>query len=151
MGDEPRLLRPDVIIEPLIDGFYAWPQTVVPVQSAMNPAFWPAPLPESYLQSPRVHIAASGNPEMRNGHFINLDEGRDGEIRALRSLVKRDRADLLRFTEAVAESEKIVRQRAAGSDLTQLYPKLPAELTGSLDVSAFARGDDARRTLSCSG
>ena len=135
MGDEPRFLRPDVIIEPLVDGFYAWLQTVAPVQSAMNLAFLQVPLLESYLQSPQVHIAASRNPDLRGGFFINIDESRSGEVRTLLASIKRDRAELLRFAEAVAEAEEIVRQGATGFDLTPLYPKLPAELSGLVELA----------------
>jgi L-ascorbate metabolism protein UlaG (beta-lactamase superfamily) len=135
MADEPRFLRPNVIIEPLVDRFYAWSHTVAPVQGAMNLALLQVPLLESYLQSPQVHINASRNPELRGGYFINIDEGRSGEVRALLSSIKRDRAELLRFAAAVAEAEEIVRQGATGFDLTPLYPKLPAELSGLVELA----------------
>src|SRR5436305_945921 len=35
MSEEARYLRPDAIIEPLVDGFYAWLHTVAPVQPAL--------------------------------------------------------------------------------------------------------------------
>ncbi len=135
MSEEPRFLRPDVIIEPLVDGFYAWLHTVAPVQAAMNLAFLQVPLLESYLQSPQVHMAACRNPELRGGYFINIDESRSGEVRALLASVKRDRAELLSFAAAVAEAEEIVRQGATGFDLTSLYPKLPAVLSGLVELA----------------
>jgi L-ascorbate metabolism protein UlaG (beta-lactamase superfamily) len=135
MGDELRFLRPDVIIEPLVDGFYAWVHTVAPVQAAMNLAFVQVPLLESYLQSPQVHINASSNPKLRGGLFVNVEAARAGEIRDLLASIKRDRADMLRFAEAVAEAEEIVRQGAAGFDLTPLYPKMPAELSGLVEIA----------------
>jgi hypothetical protein len=52
MADQPLFLRSKVIVEPLIDRFFAWPYTMAPVQSAMNLAFLQVPLLESYLQSP---------------------------------------------------------------------------------------------------
>jgi Diiron non-heme beta-hydroxylase N-terminal domain len=36
MSDKPLFLRPDVIVEPLVDGFYTRPHTVAPAQAAMN-------------------------------------------------------------------------------------------------------------------
>jgi L-ascorbate metabolism protein UlaG (beta-lactamase superfamily) len=135
MDAEPKFLRPDVIIEPLVDGFYAWLLTVAPVQAAMNLAFVQVPLLESYLQSPQVHINASRNPELRGGFFVNIEEGRSGEVRALLSAIKHDRAGLLRFAEAIAEAEEIVRQSATGFDLTPLYAKLPAELSGLVELA----------------
>ena len=135
MNDEPSFLRLDVIIEPLVDGFYAWAHTVAPVQAAMNLAFLQVPLLESYLQSPQVHINASTNPKLRGGFFVNVEAARAGEIRALLASIKRDRAEMLRFAEAIAEAEEIVRQGATGFDLSPLYPKLPAELSGLVEIA----------------
>jgi L-ascorbate metabolism protein UlaG (beta-lactamase superfamily) len=132
---EPRFLRPDVIIEPLVDGFYAWLHTVAPVQAAMNLAFGQVPLLESYLQSPQVHINASRNPQLRGGFFVNIDASRSGEVRELLASIKRDRAELLDFAAAVAEADEIVRQGATGFDLTPLYPKLPAALSGLVELA----------------
>jgi L-ascorbate metabolism protein UlaG (beta-lactamase superfamily) len=135
MDDEPRFLRPNAIIEPLVDGFYAWHHTVAPVQGSMNLAFLQVPMLESYLQAPQVHIAASGNPELRGGYFVNIPEERSGEVRELLASIKRDRAHMLRFAEAIAQAEDIVRQEANGFDLTPLYPKLPAELAGLVEIA----------------
>jgi L-ascorbate metabolism protein UlaG (beta-lactamase superfamily) len=135
MNDEPRFLRPDIIIEPLVDRFYAWLHTVAPVQAAMNLAFMQVPMLESYLQSPQVHVNASRNPELRGGFFVNIDTSRSGEVRGLLASIKRDRAELLRFANAVAEAEEIVRNGATGFDLTPLYSKLPEALSGLVELA----------------
>jgi L-ascorbate metabolism protein UlaG (beta-lactamase superfamily) len=135
MDDEPKFLRPDAIIEPLVDGFYAWMHTVSPVQAAMNLALVQVPLLESYLQSPQVHINASRNPALRGGFFVNIEESRSGELRELLASIKRDRADMLEFAAAVAEAEELVRSSATGFDLTPLYPKLPSALSGLVELA----------------
>lgn len=135
MSDEPVFLRSDAIIEPLVDRFYAWVHTVAPVQAAMNLANAQLPLLESYLQSPRVHINASHNPELRGGFFVNVEAARSGEIRDLAASIKRDRAEMLRFAAAVAEADEIVRQSATGFDLTPLYAKLPPALSGLVELA----------------
>ncbi|GAA2117676.1 MBL fold metallo-hydrolase [Actinomadura napierensis] len=140
--DDPRFLRSNVIVEPLVDSFYAWAHTVAPVQASMNLAFLQVPMLESYLQAPQVHVAASSNPDLRGGYFVNVAEERGGEIRDLLASIRRDRADMLRFAEAVAQAEDLVRQEAAGFDLTPLYPKLPAELNGLVEI-AYDTGNQA--------
>jgi L-ascorbate metabolism protein UlaG (beta-lactamase superfamily) len=135
MGDEARFLRPDAIIEPLVDSFYGWMHTVAPVQAAMNLALVQVPLLESYLQSPQVHINASSNPELRGGFFLNIEESRSGEVRELLTSIKRDRAEMLGFAAAVAEAEDLVRSSATGFDLTPLYPKLPSALSGLVELA----------------
>lgn len=135
MATEQRFLRPDVIIEPLVDRFYAWLLTVAPVQAAMNLAFLQLPLLESYLQSPRVHTSASNNPELRGGFFVNIEESRSGEVRELVASIKRDRAEMLAFAKAVADAEEVLRQGATGFDLTPLYHRLPPVLSGLVELA----------------
>ena len=135
MSDEARFLRPDAIIEPLVDRFYAWLHTVAPVQAAMNLAFTQIPLLESYLQVSLVHINASQNPELRGGLFVGIEEARSGEVRDLLASIKRDRAEMLDFAAAVAEAEELVRTSATGFDLTPLYPKLPSALSGLAEIA----------------
>jgi hypothetical protein len=96
----------------------------------MNLAFLQVPMLESYLQSPAVHVAASRNPELQGGYFVNIDEERSGEVRDLLNSIKRERADMLRFAEAISQEDDLVRQNSTGFDLAALYPKLPAELSG---------------------
>src|SRR3954454_15252621 len=110
MTEQPRFLRPDVIIEPLVDRFYAWHHTVAPVQASLNLASLQVPMLESYLQSPQVHAAACNNPELRGGYFVNIPERRSGEVRDLVASIKRDRAPMLRFAEAIGEAEALLRQ-----------------------------------------
>ncbi|SCF40197.1 L-ascorbate metabolism protein UlaG, beta-lactamase superfamily [Micromonospora matsumotoense] len=132
---EQKYLRSNVIIEPLVDRFYAWLYTVAPAQAAMNLANVQMPLLESYLHSPQVHIAASNNPELRGGYFVNIEESRAHEVATLVDAIKRDRADMLEFAAAVAEAEDLVRENAIGFDLSPLYPKLPAALHGLVELA----------------
>nr|WSY57459.1 MBL fold metallo-hydrolase [Streptomyces sp. NBC_00886] len=135
MADEQLFLRPKVIVEPLVDRFYVWPHTLAPIQAAMNLAFLQVPLLESYLQSPKVHVAASHNPELRGGYFINIPEERADEVQNLLATIKRERAEMLRFAEAIAEGQELLRANATGFDLTPLYPKLPQELGGLVELA----------------
>lgn len=135
MADQSLFLRSKVIVEPLLDRFFAWPYTMAPAQSAMTLAFLQVPLLESYLQSPQVHVAASNNPELRGGYFINIAEERADEVRDLLDVIKKDRAEILRFAEAIAEGQELLRANATGFDLTPLYPKLPPELGGLVELA----------------
>lgn len=135
MGGELRFFRPDVIIEPLVDRFYAWLMTVAPVQAALNLALVQVPLLEAYLQSPQVHVNASGNPRLRGGLFVNVAAERAGEVRALLAGIKRDRAGMLAFAAAVGQAQELVRAEAAGFDLSPLYPRLPPALSGLVELA----------------
>jgi L-ascorbate metabolism protein UlaG (beta-lactamase superfamily) len=147
MNDASTFLRPDAIIEPLVDGFYGWMHTVAPVQAAMNLAYVQVPLLESYLQSPQVHINASKNPELRGGFFVNVTESRSGELRELLASIKRDRLAMLAFAAAVTEAEELVRSSASGFDLTPLYPKLPPALSGLVEIAYDTSNQPAVRFI----
>jgi L-ascorbate metabolism protein UlaG (beta-lactamase superfamily) len=108
----------------------------------MNLAFLQVPMLESYMQSPQVHVAACANPDLRGGYFVNIPESRIGEVRELVASIKRDRADMLRFAEAIMQATDLVSQEASGFDLTPLYPKLPSELSGLVEV-AYDTGNQA--------
>nr|ADU56160.1 hypothetical protein CA915-39 [uncultured organism CA915] len=116
--DEPVFLRSDAIIEPLVDRFYAWLHTVSPAAAALNLAKVQVPLLESELREPRADTAV-----------------RAGEIAALLASIRKDRADLLTFAGAIGQAETLLRQSRAGSDLTKLYPKLPASLNGLVELA----------------
>ncbi|MGW3128782.1 MBL fold metallo-hydrolase [Streptomyces sp. NPDC001123] len=135
MSEEFRYLHPNFIIEPLVDGFYAWHHTVAPVQASLNLAKLQVPMLESYLQNPQVHVAASSNPALRGGFFVNIPEDRAGEVKDLLSRIKTERASMLRFASAIAEAEEILRQGATGFGLDALYPKLPTELSGLVELA----------------
>jgi L-ascorbate metabolism protein UlaG (beta-lactamase superfamily) len=147
MSDEETYLRQDVIIEPLVDRFYAWLHNVAPVQAAMNLAFVQVPLLESYLQSPKVHINACSNPGLRGGFFVNVGEDRTEDVRELLTEIKRERADMLAFATAVGEAEEIVRQGATGYDLTPLYPRLPTVLSGLVELAYDTRNQPSVRFI----
>jgi L-ascorbate metabolism protein UlaG (beta-lactamase superfamily) len=135
VSEEPVFLRSNAIIEPLVDRFYAWLHIVAPVAAAMNLKNVQVPLLESYLQNPQVHIAASTNPALRGGYFVNVQEDRSMEVAALLDGIKRDRADMLAFADAVAEADNLLRQNATGFDLTPLYPQLPSVLNGLVELA----------------
>jgi L-ascorbate metabolism protein UlaG (beta-lactamase superfamily) len=135
MSDEQVFLRPNVIVEPLVDNFFAWLHTVAPVQAAMNLAYLHVPLLESYVQSPPVHVAASVNPELRGGFFVNVPERRVGEVRELLERIKAERKEMLAFAEGVKSGFDLLHQTAAGFDLTSFYGSLPEPLAGTVEVA----------------
>ena len=132
---EPRYLRSNAIVEPLVDRFYAWLHTVAPVPAAMNLANVQVPLLESYLQSPPVHVAASTNPKMRGGYFVGVEESRSDEVAELLKTIKNERVAMLGLAAAITEAEDLIRQNATGYDLGPLYPQLPAALNGLVEIA----------------
>ncbi|GAB3812888.1 MBL fold metallo-hydrolase [Micromonospora zhanjiangensis] len=106
-----------------------------PVTASLTLASRLVPMLDSYLQAPEWHFSGSRDPKFRGGFFVGIDEKRKDEVAALLATIRRDRADMLRFAEAIVAAEKLVREEATGYDLTPLYPKLPAELSGLVEIT----------------
>jgi hypothetical protein len=77
---DPVYLRPEAKLEPLVCRFYAWPHLIAPAQLALHIAFRFVPLLRSFIDNPGVHVAASTDPGMYGGPFIDL--GKDDLTRA---------------------------------------------------------------------
>jgi L-ascorbate metabolism protein UlaG (beta-lactamase superfamily) len=144
---EPKFLRSNVIMEPLVDRFYAWLHTVAPVQAAMNLAAVQIPMLEAYLEFPLDHRDAAANPAFRGGYFVNIEESRSSEVGSLVDSIKRDRNTMLTFASAVAEGEELLRQNATGFDLSPLYPKLPSALNGLVELVYDTNNQPSMRFL----
>jgi len=134
MNGEPLYLRPNVVVEPLVDGFYAWLHTVAPAQAAMNLAFLQLPLLDSYLRSPQVHVAASNNPKLRGGFFVGHPADRLAEVQQLRDRAAHDNAVMLELAAAIKSAEELLAAKATGYDITPLYDELPTALNGLVEL-----------------
>jgi L-ascorbate metabolism protein UlaG (beta-lactamase superfamily) len=123
VSDEPVFLRSDVIAEPLVDRFHAWLHTVSPATAALNLAKVQIPLLQSRLRDPREGAAADGE-----------------QVAALLDSINEDRADMLAFAAALSQAGTLLRQNATGTELTRLYPQLPAAVNGLVEL-AYDGGD----------
>jgi diiron non-heme beta-hydroxylase-like protein len=63
MSEEQAYLKPNVVIEPVVDNWYAWAHLMPPATAAMNIANRHLRIMQSYVSSPNVHRAATRNPE----------------------------------------------------------------------------------------
>src|SRR5689334_22723021 len=99
--NEPLYLRPNIQVEPLIDGWYAWPHLIPPATAARNITERHMKIMDSYINMPQVHANAVKNPKMLGGPFIDLGGQKVAEIRELRERIKRERAHLLELSAAV--------------------------------------------------
>lgn len=129
-----RYLRPDVQVEPLIDRWYAWSHLIAPATAARNITERHLKTMDSYVSGPQVHAAAVRNPKMRGGPFIDHEGKRVDEIRALREQTARDRAHLLRLSQAIAELDELLRAHPKGFSLHPLYEHVPEALKGYVEL-----------------
>ncbi len=134
MASENLYLRPNVVMEPLIDHWYAWAHLIPPATAAMNIVGRHLKIMESYVKAPQIHEAAVKNPAMLGGPFIDYKERRVPQITALIEQTKRDRAHLLELAAAIQQLDDLLRQEAKGYSLEPLYARIPEQLRGYVEL-----------------
>jgi len=134
MSDDKVYLKPNAIVEPLINQWYAWSYLVPPATAARYIANSHIKIMESFIEAPQVHQSALKNPAMMGGPFINYDASRVDEVKDLLEKTKSEQANLIRLAAAIQELDKILREKADGYSLEALYEKVPEELKGYVEL-----------------
>lgn len=135
MKSEKLYLKPNVIIEPLIERWYAWTHLVSPATAAMNVAGRHLKIMNSYIQAPQIHAAAVLNPKMLGGPFMDYGGKRVDEVRKLRSETLERQAKSIELADAVKELDRMLKTHAKGYSLETLYEKVPEILKGYVELT----------------
>lgn len=127
-------LKPNVVVEPLYQQWYAWPHLISPATAAMNVLNRHLPIMESYLQAPNIHERFSSHATMMGAPFMAHPAARAGEVRVLRDRTRSEFAHIIEFGKAIAELSKMLREDAHGYSLDELYPRVPGLLRGYVEL-----------------
>lgn len=127
-------LKPNVVVEPLYNQWYAWSNLIAPATAAMYITNSHLKIMQSFVSAPQVHVAALKNPAMIGGPFISYGANRAGEIKALMEQTINSQAHMLEFADAVKILDKVLASEANGSSLEPLYEKVPRVLRGYVEL-----------------
>lgn len=127
-------LKPNVVIEPLFDNWYAWSHLISPATGAMNVVGRHLKIMSSYIQAPAAHAAAVKNPKMLGGPFIDYRGKRVDEIKNLKEETLQKQKDLIAFNDAVKELDALLKSKAKGFSLEPLYDEVPEILQGYVEL-----------------
>ena len=134
MNDERVYLKPNIVVEPLVDNWYAGAHLIPPATAAMNIANRHLPIMESYVKSPQVHKAATRNPAMAGGPFVDYEGQRVEEVKRLIENTWSRRRKLLDLASAIKQLDQMLLARADGSSLEGLYGEVPEALRGYVEL-----------------
>ena len=134
MENQSVYLKPNTVIEPLYDQWYAWSHLISPATAAMNTVGRHLKIMNSFIQAPQIHAAAVNNPRMKGGPFIDMDPARVAEIRQLKEDTLRKRDLLIKFTAAVNDLTRLLKSKAKGFSLEDLYREVPEILQGYVEL-----------------
>jgi L-ascorbate metabolism protein UlaG (beta-lactamase superfamily) len=127
-------LRADAKLELLAGRWFAWSHLLAPVQHAMNVTNRHLPMLRSFIANPAVHAAASKDPMLLGGAFLDLDAS---EVPAIRELLDRTLvryAGLVELANDLQEFDRRLQRFAKGPNLDMLYRELPRSLRGMVEL-----------------
>ncbi len=127
-------LKPNVVIEPLVDKWYAWSHLISPATAAMNISGRHMKIMNSYIQAPQIHAAAVKNPKMLGGPFMDFNGGRVDEVKKLRDDTQERQKNMLAFSDAIKDLDRMLKGTAKGFSLEPLYEKVPEILRGYVEL-----------------
>jgi L-ascorbate metabolism protein UlaG (beta-lactamase superfamily) len=134
MNNGKYYLRPNVFIEPLFNQWYAWPLLIAPHTAAMNIANLHLNIMKSYVAAPQIHANAVKNPALLGGPFIDYNGGRVSEIKSLISKTTKEQAHMMEFADSVKRLDQNLKSQAKGHSLEPLYPSVPENLKGYVEL-----------------
>lgn len=134
MRDKNVFLRPNTVIEPLWDQWYAWSHLISPATAAMSLVGRHMNIMNSFTMAPKVHEAAVKNPKLLGGPFMDISPDRVDEIKALVAETKEKRTVQLELADALKELNRLIIQEGKGYTLDTLYAKIPDILRGYVEL-----------------
>jgi L-ascorbate metabolism protein UlaG (beta-lactamase superfamily) len=134
MTNQEVYLKPNIVSEPLFNQWYAWSSLIAPATAAMFVANSHLKIMQSFVAAPQVHVAALKNPAMRGGPFINYDESKAQDIKALIETTRKEHASMLEFAAAVQQLSEMLATEAGGYSLEPVYRKIPEILRGYVEL-----------------
>lgn len=127
-------LKPNALIEPLFNQWYAWSYLITPASAAMFVANSHVKLMQSFVASPQIHASALQNPAMRGGPFIDLPAERAPEVKELLDRTLKSQAHMIELAEGIKVLDKLLGEETKGFSLEGLYTKLPRALEGHVEL-----------------
>ena len=127
-------LKPNIVIEPLFDQWYAWPHLISPATSAMNVANRHIKIMKSFVKAPQMHAAAVKNVKMKGGPFMDISVDSAGDVKELLEGTIAKREYQLAFCEALKELDDLLKKHPKGYSLDELYSQVPDILKGYVEL-----------------
>ena len=127
-------LKPQVKLEPLVCGWYAWSHLIGPAQLALHITYRILPLMESFASNPQVHVSANSDPAMYGGPFVDLAEADVERVRGLIEQTRIECADLIALATDLRTLNGKLHEQGNGQSLNDFYAQLPPSLQGLVEL-----------------
>jgi len=132
--EEGVYLKANVIAEPLVNSWYAWPHLIPPHTAAMYMANWHLRIMESFVSTPQVHVSALKRPEMVGGPFMDCQPDRTPAVNELIRRLKKEQETMMKLAAAIKELDQKLLKEAGGYSLDSAYQEVPEILKGYVEL-----------------
>ncbi|MEO1792938.1 MAG: MBL fold metallo-hydrolase [Cyanobacteria bacterium J06629_19] len=140
-------LKPDVIVEPLINQWYAWSYLIPPATASRYLTQSQCQVMQSFVDAPEVHEVTLRDPAMMGGPFIQHSASRVGEVRSLLEKTKEEQIRLLRLSNAIDQLRAQLANHPLGQSLEPLYAQIPEALKGYVELVYDAQNNASIRLI----
>lgn len=127
-------LKPNTVMEPLFDQWYAWPHLISPATAAMNVTGRHLRIMQSFLKAPELHATAVRTPKMKGGPFMDVKIERMEEVRQLMEDTYQKREYQIAFSTAIRELDQLLKSHKSGYSMEYLYELVPEILKGYVEL-----------------
>ncbi|CAO5160070.1 4-amino-L-phenylalanyl-(CmlP-peptidyl-carrier-protein) 3-hydroxylase [Frankia sp. AiPs1] len=132
---DPRYLAGDVVVEPLVDRWYAWIQLLTPATAAFHVVDRHLRMMASYVRSPALHAAAAADSATRSGPFLDLGGGHVREVADLLDATQARAAGQIELVDTLRALDRMLGERATGEPLDPWYQCVPEALRGLVELT----------------
>ena len=138
-------LKPNVVIEPLVERWYAWSHIISPATASMNIVKRHIEIMNSYAESPEVHENAIKDPKMLGGPFMDYSTDRTEDIKKLLESTFLNQKQQINLSFAIRKLVLLLNKEAKGQSLEGLYEKVPDILKGYVELVYDLNGNPSFR------
>jgi L-ascorbate metabolism protein UlaG (beta-lactamase superfamily) len=146
MADQLVVLKPNVVIEPLIASWHAWSHLVSPATAALNFAHHLKQM-RSFVEAPDLHAMACKDPKLKGGPFVDLPESNVDNIRDLIAKTQVQQQKQLNAGADLHAVLKLLSEKAEGFSLEDLYNSIPESIKGYIELTYNLLGNPDLRVL----
>ncbi len=127
-------LKPNVIAEPAIAGWYAWSYLLPPFTLAKYLKGHYLGIVESYLETPETHRTALRQSRFQGGPFIHECADSYDRISSWHKSTREQHAQLMELADAIDELEQKILPALDGASMEPVYRELPEPLAGRVEL-----------------
>jgi len=127
-------LKSEIYLEPLCNGWYAWPYLMQPATYARNMVHTHKRLMTSFVKNYKLHQLAKNNPAMVGGNFVDCSAEQVAEIRSMITSIENDHKELISLSEGISELEVMLTNHDREKTVESLYAAIPDVLKGYVEL-----------------